>query len=324
MMTHCTSHRMTGLFVDGVREEFLDEPSDRYAKLRESSHQYVINQFGLSCFAQDKAGGGWVAKTFNLYVFPEPLSKDVNSKKFLCDAGSLSFLAGNGFDFTKWITKGIPFMPAKERKEKIEAALKTYEIKGKKADREPVLPYDKAYIDFLTSFTLQLQFFINSSDDKTLLTDEMNGFKRLLAFQEIEKLKLGATVFVKKIETSNGYARLELTKGSPEEVKAMQDDDVAHQISRINSASAFTRVLEVMRESGKPAVGHNCNFDVAYLMAIVEKKLPQKWEDYKALVQHWFPGGVYDTKHIARGIPEVFNGWTGESCHIIPIMIELD
>lgn len=303
---------MTGLFVDGMKEEYLDDSQERYSKLRESSHQYVINQFGLSCFSRNKTGEGWVAKTFNLYVFPEPIAKDVNSKKFLCDAGSLSFLASNGFDFQKWITKGIPFIPAKEMKEKIEAASKTYESKSKKSDREPVVPNDQAYVDFLSSFALQLQFFIGDEDRTTLLTEEMNAFKRLLAFQEIERLKLSSTLFVKKVETSNGYAKLQITKGNPEEIKAMQDADVSDQISRINSAAAFTRVLEVIRVSGKPGVGHNCNFDVAYLMAIVEKKLPEKWEDYKLLVQHWLPGGLYDTKHISRLLPEVFNGWTGQ------------
>ena len=301
---------MTGLFVDGVKEEYLDDAQERYSKLRESSHQYVINQFGLSCFTQDKSSreGGWVAKTFNLYVFPEPISRDAQSRKFLCDSGSLSFLASNGFDFSKWITKGIPFMPAKEKEDRIKAALSTYS--ERKSSKEPIVPNDKAYQDFAALFATQLQTFL-SGTDTSFLTDEMNSFKRLLAYQEIERLKLGATLFIKRIDTSNGYGKLQLTRGSEDEVRALQEADVAQQVEKINSSAAFTRVLEAMRASGKPAVGHNCNFDVAYLLAIVEKSLPRQWEDYKLLVKDWFPGGIYDTKHIARQVPEVFKGWTG-------------
>jgi hypothetical protein len=51
----------------------------------------VINQFGLSCFRR-LAGGGYEARTFNFYVFPLPSGQ--YSRKFVCDAGSLAFLAG--------------------------------------------------------------------------------------------------------------------------------------------------------------------------------------------------------------------------------------
>ena len=87
----------TGLFVDGVKEEYLDDCDDRYAKLKESSHAYIVNQFGLSCFKPVQGGAaaaggnrkkqqggqapatldGWEASTFNFYIFPEPL-KDSN------------------------------------------------------------------------------------------------------------------------------------------------------------------------------------------------------------------------------------------------------
>ena len=77
--------------MDGVKDEYLDDCEDRYSKLRESSHSYIINQFGLSVFKQIKGdasanapvwkgealSGQWEAATFNFYIFPEPL-KDSN------------------------------------------------------------------------------------------------------------------------------------------------------------------------------------------------------------------------------------------------------
>ena len=84
-----------------MREEYLDDCEDRYAKLKESSHAYIINQFGLSCFRPVTAGEskkkqpagrallptmpeGWEASTFNFYIFPEPL-KDSNQVSRVAD-----------------------------------------------------------------------------------------------------------------------------------------------------------------------------------------------------------------------------------------------
>ena len=30
---------------------------------------------------------------------------------------------------------------------------------------------------------------------------------------------------------------------------------------------------------------------------------PHRWQDYKSLVQRWFPGGIWDTKHLACQLP---------------------
>lgn len=44
-------------------------------------------------------------------------------------------------------------------------------------------------------------------------------------------------------------------------------------------------MVEAIRASGKPAVGHNCSFDISYVLAAcVEPKLPPTWVEYKKLV----------------------------------------
>ena len=53
----------------------------------------------------------------------------------------------------------------------------------------------------------------------------------------------------------------------------------------IDDASGFTRVLEAARRSNRPVVGHNCWFDVGYVLtACVEPTLPGTWGEYKRLV----------------------------------------
>ncbi|GFR40195.1 hypothetical protein Agub_g755, partial [Astrephomene gubernaculifera] len=64
--------------------------------------------------------------------------------------------------------------------------------------------------------------------------------------------------------------------------------------------SGFSQVLEALREAGRPVVGHNPAYDLAYMLAQFSEPLPPTWTDYKALLQRTFPGGLYDTKHVAQ------------------------
>ena len=57
--------------------------------------------------------------------------------------------------------------------------------------------------------------------------------------------------------------------------------------------------MEAIRDSGKPAVGHNLAFDLSYSLHSFAQELPGSWDEYKDLVGRWFPGGVYDTKHLS-------------------------
>jgi len=41
------------------------------------------------------------------------------------------------------------------------------------------------------------------------------------------------------------------------------------------------------------------------------QELPETWEEYKALVGKWFPGGIYDTKYLAGGPFVRVGGWMG-------------
>ena len=71
------------------------------------------------------------------------------------------------------------------------------------------------------------------------------------------------------------------------------------------SAAGFTAVLQAIRDSGAPAVGHNLALDLAYILQAFAGPLPPLWRDYKALAAAWFPGGIYDTKRLSAQLPQV-------------------
>jgi CAF1 family ribonuclease len=75
--------------------------------------------------------------------------------------------------------------------------------------------------------------------------------------------------------------------------------------------AGFTAVLQAMRDSGAPAVGHNLALDLAYILEAFAGPLPPSWRDYKALAAAWFPGGIYDTKRLSAELPQVWAGIAG-------------
>jgi hypothetical protein len=83
-----------------------------------------------------------------------------------------------------------------------------------------------------------------------------------------------------------------LRRATAEQVKsaAAQSKQLLQQ--KATRAAGFSQVMELLRESKKPAVGHNVRFDVAYVLAgFVQNPLPKTWSGFKQLVGSWFPGG---------------------------------
>jgi hypothetical protein len=97
----------------------------------------------------------------------------------------------------------------------------------------------------------------------------------------------------------------------------MEEDKRQHQLHRAEEVLAqtgFSQIFEIIRDSCKPAVGHNVRFDLAFsLAAFVQSPLPKTWSGYRKLVATWFPGGVYDTKYLAHCLPNSSGGDTESS-----------
>lgn len=64
------------------------------------------------------------------------------------------------------------------------------------------------------------------------------------------------------------------------------------KLQKVQEAAGFVRVFEALRDSGKPAVGHNCLFDLTFTLEHLAEPLPEDWPAFKRLVQKWFPGEI--------------------------------
>ncbi|WIA30112.1 hypothetical protein OEZ86_000207 [Tetradesmus obliquus] len=136
----------------------------------------------------------------------------------------------------------------------------------------------------------------------------LNSYKRLLAYQELRKPQFGVEghpgFWVKRLPDSRF---LVLVRATAQQAEQLEAEARAARIAGIHDAAGFAAVFDLMRRSNKPAVGHNCLFDVSYgLYGFADAFLPATWRDFKKMARSWHPGGLWDTKHLARQLPEVF------------------
>jgi hypothetical protein len=88
---------MSGLYPPGCEDYLTDDVDDRYLKTAAAAEDFIVTQMGLSLFTW--AGSHYEARSFNFHLFPSP-SEELDLR-FSCQASSLAFLAGHGFDFNK-------------------------------------------------------------------------------------------------------------------------------------------------------------------------------------------------------------------------------
>jgi hypothetical protein len=62
----------------------------------------------------------------------------------------------------------------------------------------------------------------------------------------------------------------------------------------------FRRVFSLLSAAGKPMVGHNCWFDLLFMMQAFHAPLPPTLGEFKRQLLQVFPAGVVDTKFCAH------------------------
>ncbi|PRW61321.1 poly(A)-specific ribonuclease PARN isoform X3 [Chlorella sorokiniana] len=287
---------MTGLFLEDRQSSYLDEPEDRYQEMLASSRAFVINQFGLSAFVWED--GGYRAKTFNYYIFPRPF--EGADKRFVCQASSMAFLASCGFDFNKAIYDGVGYMTVVSRDAKLAA------IDRPPRERSEVLVSKPEDVAFVGQLVAEVEAW-RQAEDPSLELPAVNAYQRLLQYQELRRLGNAPGFYVERAANGDGRPALRLIRASPEQAAAWEAEQRQKRIEAIHDAAGFAAVMEAMRDSGKPMIGHNLAFDLAYSLHSFARELPSSWPEYKELVHRWFPGGVYDTKHLSGKLrPELF------------------
>ncbi|CAG9465399.1 unnamed protein product [Pedinophyceae sp. YPF-701] len=290
---------MSGLMADGAHGK-LDSLEERYMAMRGDVQQFLTTQFGACVVSQD--GSRLVAKSFNFNVFPRSGTQK-GPRKFLCDAGALEFLANNHFDFSKWVHRGISFGTLADRDE----ALKRPYVSP--FSREGVT--DMHLRDDLKAFVEELRDKVRewlAGAEPEYLTEPLNGFFRKIVWQELTKdhsetlgTEYHPAFIIETVPSDNWRAPMRFLRATPAEVAAHEAAKEREWFDGIHAKAGFSCVLELIRDSNLPVVGHNMLFDLMFVMNdFVQSPLPPSWAGFRQLTQEYFPAGVYDTKYLAK------------------------
>lgn len=303
---------MTGLFVsenrnglaEGKPPAYLHDVEDRYEELVQSSSAFVVNQFGLSVFAWDEDLRSYAARTFNFYTFPRPFED--YAPRFLSEAGSLQFLSEHKFDFNKWIYHGIPYMPGSLRDKKLKALEDEQRKRTERNDRGEIVPSTELDKMLVADLIKDVRSWL-AGEESELMLSPVNSYQRALQYQELRKDQFGCEearfpgFYPEKVEIEGtSRALIKLVRATGEEIETREREMAEARRQAVLDAAGFASVLDAMRESCKPAVGHNLAFDIAYSIHSFVAPLPASWEEFRDMMMRQFPGGIFDTKLISQ------------------------
>ncbi|TPX32147.1 hypothetical protein SmJEL517_g04693 [Synchytrium microbalum] len=159
----------------------LDTPQDRYSKLRKSSQQFSITQYGVSCFIWDQKKKSYTSKPFNFYIFPATAKFPFNvfERNWMSQVGSIEFLAKNGFDFNKWIRHGIPYCSKHE-----ESYIKN---QINQVSTQPGIAIDDGNREFVETSLDRVDEWLQNSVEKSIDIDTQSSYHKKLIGQQIRQ-----------------------------------------------------------------------------------------------------------------------------------------
>ena len=83
----------TGLSLQDSRISHLDTLEERYSKIKNSTSEFLMVQFGLSTFHFDAKKNSYSNRAFNFYLWPKPHNRQATDRRFACQTSSIDFLS---------------------------------------------------------------------------------------------------------------------------------------------------------------------------------------------------------------------------------------
>lgn len=263
---------MSGINFAGVGfhqfNDTSDRPCKRYAKMRRVASSFGLIQLGLT--AWQESGEDLVASPFNIYVFP-------GSGDILLSGDAVGFLNKHGMSWSTWLEKGVPYVD-----EAGEANL------SKSSDMVELTNADDAKFaqgELAKAASLR-------AGESVELAANPNPVVRRFIYQEIERLhqhlsterRPGYKIFVKA-----------MSKKDAREAAAAREKELA---LKIGARRVYKAVRSACRR-GVPFVGHNCWFDLMFLMHHFDGPLPESYARWKQRCYDQLPN-IIDTKILAQ------------------------
>ncbi|GJJ78291.1 poly(A)-specific ribonuclease [Entomortierella parvispora] len=281
---------MTGLAMPQNIPRDQDSLVTRYTKVSKSASNFLVIQLGICTFTWNDSKAGYEARPFNFPCFPSSADEAKAGERFFqCQSTSLEFLINNGFDFNKWIRHGIPYLTRPEEDAYLIRKTEKEALRATSNEASRDIPIDDRNRAFMTSTTEQIKEWLQNSTEPTLTIQANNSFFRRLVHQLIRN-EFNDNLNV----TSQSQQRTMTISKMTDEIRAAKELAKMAQPPKLN----LRRVLDMISESKKPLIGHNCFLDLMQISSQFMWDLPFELEDWKkALLGEWKT--IIDTKYLA-------------------------
>lgn len=244
-----------------------DRACDRYEKMRVVAKKFGIIQLGVTVWHR-----GGVAHPFNFFVFPS--ARDIS-----LSPGAVEFLNRHGMSWDKWMREGIPYVD-----EDGEEAL----LSPEKSVDEVTLSRERDAEFAATELEKVGRLRVGES---IMLSANEKSYVRRYLYQEIEKMDC--------VGENKGGFRIEARRLTAKEVESAARAAIQQREKKIGGRRIFKAIRDTCRQRNVPLVGHNCWFDLLFLMEHFDRPLPESYGDWKSRCHALFPN-VLDTKVMAQ------------------------
>ncbi|KAF5270616.1 hypothetical protein FQA39_LY01354 [Lamprigera yunnana] len=298
---------LTGLYAVNNINSF-DTQKQYYEKLRRSSKQFIIIQYGLCMFRHDETSNTFFQQGYNFYIFPHSGNKHVPDHRFLCQSSCIDFLSQCGFDFNKLFKEGIPYLNAAEEDKYKEKLNNMQTVRANKMlnnfspdiknHRLSMTIEERAFIDGVFK---EIEDFIVSDETERILP-KCSPYLRRLLYQEAQiKLANKASLETKVLNKNERILVVTRSKDLAT-LEKENNQTVEGEEDEFKKCIGFSTIIRMIVESEKLVIGHNMCLDLFHTIDQFLTPLPQSYEEFKELANFSF-SKILDTKYMSSAIP---------------------
>ncbi|PVU92325.1 hypothetical protein BB561_003894 [Smittium simulii] len=232
-------------------------------------------------YAKHNGDSYYEARPYNFFVYPSLKSGLYKLEKvFSLNNSTIDFLAENGFDFNKWIYQGISYINLSEinhlEKDKMDMATQSITIN-----------VSRDSVDFYTSVKRKLDSLKLDDFGKSITISTKNNYQMRIVHQEAR--------LIPTLCSEGNLRGVTVTKVTSENKNILINDKIKYISQKTEASKGFSKIIQLLLESKKPIIAHNCFADFVFIYSNFYGQLPNTLAEFKIKLHELFPI-IYDTK----------------------------
>ena len=190
-------------------------------------------------------------------------------------------------DFGKWVEKGLPFADEKSEEWLRKKFLSTENVKTTESNM--IVPSKPSDLDFINSQFDGLKKHLIEYPNDPFTFAKCNSYLRKIIYQRVE-------VFYPNCRVLNDNDGALVVKNLDEaEQEAYRVKLEKENLEKFQKGMGFRIIFNKLVDIKKPIVGHNCFFDLLFILRWFDKPLEENFHSFRIRLNKTFPC-VYDTK----------------------------